>query len=260
MEMIADVAPVEVEGMIAMCDGGTALARTTNDGRSCFAGTHTLMDVLAKILFASRKAFGEWHCRLVLIGHLFMNTMMDALAICFFNPYVRRHFHFSLFFPRLSGHAQLGHPMEYIQLNRKKMNTPETCKYCGFAITESPPRIGIIAQWRFHLLALFLALLVENTFINICSRFGLLSFPAPCCAAAVVAIRWMILHRQTPICGMDRIHSSAQPCTFFAHHLVVSTGANTDSLFCLFSSFATPFYFCRSFAFQMKKGFFPAEH
>jgi hypothetical protein len=185
---------------------------------------------------------------------------MDALAICFFNPYARRHFHFSLFSPRLSGHAQLGHPMEYIQLNRKKMNTPETCKYCGFAITESFPLAWAslcngALTYKPCSLRFF-----RKHFLNICPRLGLLCFSSSCCAAAILAIRWMILHRQTPICGMDRIHSSAQPCTFFLHHIVVSTGANTDSLFCLFSTFATPFYFCRSFAFQMKKGFFPAEH
>jgi len=29
------------------------------------------------------------------------------------------------------GDGALGHPREYIQLNKSKQNTPETCKYCG---------------------------------------------------------------------------------------------------------------------------------
>jgi len=34
------------------------------------------------------------------------------------------------------GGGPLGHPIEYIQLNKVNANEPETCKYCGLRFIQ----------------------------------------------------------------------------------------------------------------------------
>ncbi len=74
-DLIASVAPIEVEGLIARCDGGAAPPVGAADAAPVGAHAHA-------------------HC-------------------C---P---------------TGGGALGHPVEFIQLNKVNVSAPEVCKYCG---------------------------------------------------------------------------------------------------------------------------------
>ena len=94
MEFIAEVPPIEVEGNTAVCDGGHS---------ACTAQQHSALTC---------SETGALPPPSPPLPHL---LLCNSGGVC-----VHR-----------AGGGPLGHPIEYLQLNKVKENEPETCKYCG---------------------------------------------------------------------------------------------------------------------------------
>ena len=103
MEFIAEIPPIEVEGSTAVCEGGQA----TTSARQQL---HSASGRSSHLLQPSLPAFDGLTSPLL---------SLPFLCCC-----------------DVVGGGAMGHPVEYIQLNKIKLSEPEVCKYCGLRFVQ----------------------------------------------------------------------------------------------------------------------------